>query len=118
MQENTRRGFAREIAFVDGVERCEVRGFGRAINIALEYLRERRPGGFETFLHLHEDDLGLALERQTFDLAGAGIERWQAGQEYKTAGEGDRIDRPFASAFEIARVRLYPQSLHHGASPS
>jgi hypothetical protein len=67
---------------------------------------------------LREDDLGLALERQTFDFARAGLERRQAGQEYKIAGEGDWIDRPFASAFEIARVWLRPQSLHHGASPS
>src|SRR6476659_9006566 len=96
------------------VAKCE--GSGVQYTLHLSTCASDDPA--EKLLHLHEDDLGLALERQTFDLASAGIERWQAGQEYKTAGEGDRIDRPFASAFEIARVRLYPQSLHHGASPS
>jgi hypothetical protein len=41
-------------------------------DIALEHLRERRAGSLKTFLHLHKDDLGLALKRQSFDLTGAG----------------------------------------------
>src|ERR1700731_4324718 len=117
MQKYARWRFVREIARVNVVEDGEVRWLWRAIDITFEYLRQRRAGSLETFLHLREDDLGLPLERQTFDLAGAGLEWRQARQEYKIAGEGDWIDRPFTSAFEIARVGFHPQSLHEASLP-
>src|SRR5438876_11965957 len=95
VQEDARWRLVREIARVNVVEDGEVRWLWRAIDVAFEHLRQRRARSLETFLHLRKNDLGLALERQAFDLAGAGLEWRQTGQEYKTAGEGNWIDRPF-----------------------
>lgn len=102
MKERARWGLAREIARVNVVEDSKVSWFWRAIDIAFQHLCQRGAGSLETFLHLREDDLGLALKRQTFDLASTGLERRQAGQKYKVSCEGDWIDRPFLSTFEIA----------------
>ena len=44
LNEDPRRVVAREIAVIDRVERGEVRRLGRAIDIALEHIGQRRAG--------------------------------------------------------------------------
>ena len=105
MQKNTGRGFAREVAGVNLVEPGEVRWIGRAIDIALDHLRQRRAGSFQTQLHLLEHEFGLALERGRLDVADHGIERL-----YRDV----RIFRIYEGTSQIQQVVIARETLKRG----
>ena len=78
VKEDADRRLAREKFRINVIEDRKVPRLGRAIDIALEHIRQRRAGGGEAFLHLRKDDPGLPIKRQPVDLSGSRLEWRQA----------------------------------------
>jgi len=106
-EKDARWRFRMEIPRVYVVELSEV-GRIRAIHVALDHALHRRPGSFQTPLHLIKDDFGLLLERALSRLPADGIKWGQTGNEDEIARDDDRKDRSLASTLQIRRKRLYP----------
>ena len=76
-----RRRIMRKISCIDGVDRGEMRRIS-AIHIAFDDIIERGTRRRKTKLHLFENDLGLAFDRQALDFAGRRVVGRRA--EYST----------------------------------
>src|SRR5580704_14845823 len=106
VNENSRRRILREepnVNFIHGGKLLD----GRAVNVALKDLIQRRAGRLEAKLHLSQDDFSLLFDRTGDDLTGFRVEGRESGDinHVTMAGHGRCRCLP---SFQIGRYRLYP----------